>query len=98
MDFAETAGTSSRLRPLQRPRFSELFAYARSGDTVQISEMSRAVRGTRHLLGVCTQLPRPAHPRRRVLRHGPHRPPPAYRRTAVHGQAHGSDSCNAHTR
>ncbi len=30
--------------------------------------------------------PRSAHPRRRVLRDGPHRTPPAHRRAAVHGE------------
>ncbi len=35
--------------------------------------------------------PRAAHPRRRVLRDGPHRPPPAHRRTAVHREVHGAD-------
>src|SRR5688500_6863958 len=34
---------------------------------------------------------RPAYPRRGVLRDGPHRPPPAHRRTAVHGEVHGAD-------
>lgn len=38
--FEEQAGTSSRLHPLQRPKFSELLNYARPGDTVHISEMS----------------------------------------------------------
>ncbi|MGW8396241.1 recombinase family protein [Streptomyces lydicus] len=42
--FEEQAGTSSRLHPLQRPKFRELLTYARPGDTVHISEMPR----TRH--------------------------------------------------
>ncbi|MDX3233319.1 recombinase family protein [Streptomyces sp. ME19-01-6] len=50
--FEEQAGTSSRLHPLQRPQFDELLAYARSGDTVHISEMFRLVRGTGHILDV----------------------------------------------
>ncbi|MFE7459647.1 recombinase family protein [Streptomyces sp. NPDC057554] len=41
--FEEQVGTSSRLHPLERPKFSELLTYARRGDTVQISEMSRLV-------------------------------------------------------
>ncbi|GAA3919138.1 hypothetical protein GCM10023084_81790 [Streptomyces lacrimifluminis] len=36
--FEEDPGTSSRLHPLQRPKFSELLTYARPGDTVHISE------------------------------------------------------------
>ncbi|MGW2936125.1 recombinase family protein [Streptomyces sp. NPDC001156] len=50
--FEEDPGTSSRLHPLQRPRFSELLTYARPGDTVHISEMFRLVRGTGHILDV----------------------------------------------
>ncbi len=50
--FVEDAGTSSRLHPLQRPRFGELLAYARPGDVVYISEMFRLVRGTGHILDV----------------------------------------------
>ncbi|WP_404953521.1 recombinase family protein [Streptomyces sp. 147326] len=34
--FEEQAGTSSRLHPLERPRFGELLAYARPGDAVYI--------------------------------------------------------------
>jgi DNA invertase Pin-like site-specific DNA recombinase len=48
----EEAGTSSRLHPLQRPKFGELLAYARPGDIVHISEMFRLVRGTQHILDV----------------------------------------------
>ncbi|MBE1560010.1 DNA invertase Pin-like site-specific DNA recombinase [Nonomuraea africana] len=48
----EEAGTSSRLHPLQRPKFGELLTYARPGDTVHISEMFRLVRGTQHILDV----------------------------------------------
>ncbi|MEU4898916.1 recombinase family protein [Streptomyces sp. NPDC044780] len=48
----EDGGTSSRLHPLQRPKFGELLAYARPGDTVHISEMFRLVRGTGHILDV----------------------------------------------
>lgn len=50
--FEEQAGTSSRLHPLQRPKFRELLTYARPGDTVHISEMFRLVRGTQHILDV----------------------------------------------
>ncbi|MER6331935.1 recombinase family protein [Streptomyces sp. NPDC001034] len=50
--FEEDSGTSSRLHPLQRPKFRELLDYARPGDTVHISEMFRLVRGTSHILDV----------------------------------------------
>ncbi|GGQ13845.1 recombinase family protein [Streptosporangium pseudovulgare] len=50
--FEEQAGTSSRLHPLERPKFGELLTYARTGDTVHISEMFRLVRGTGHILDV----------------------------------------------
>ncbi|MEV6738445.1 recombinase family protein [Streptomyces sp. NPDC051104] len=50
--FEEDPGTSSRLHPLQRPKFRELLTYARPGDTVHISEMFRGVRGTGHILDV----------------------------------------------
>ncbi|MFJ2819135.1 recombinase family protein [Streptomyces sp. NPDC087294] len=50
--FEEQAGTSSRLHPLERPKFGELLTYARPGDTVHISEMFRLVRGTGHILDV----------------------------------------------
>ncbi|MFD0396885.1 recombinase family protein [Kitasatospora sp. NPDC127121] len=50
--FEEAPGTSSRLHPLQRPKFRELLTYARPGDTVHISEMFRLVRGTGHILDV----------------------------------------------
>ncbi|WP_249926159.1 recombinase family protein [Streptomyces aureocirculatus] len=50
--FEEDGGTSSRLHPLQRPKFSELLTYARPGDTVHISEMFRLVRDTGHILDV----------------------------------------------
>ncbi|MEU6394497.1 recombinase family protein [Streptomyces sp. NPDC046939] len=50
--------TSSRLHPLQRPKFGELLAYARPGDTVHISEMFRLVRGTGHILDVLDVLHR----------------------------------------
>ncbi|MEU5927099.1 recombinase family protein [Streptomyces antimycoticus] len=56
--FEEDAGTSSRLHPLQRPKFGELLAYARPGDTVHISEMFRLVRGTQHILDVLDVLHR----------------------------------------
>ncbi|MEU3092300.1 recombinase family protein [Streptomyces massasporeus] len=56
--FEEDAGTSSRLHPLQRPKFGELLAYARPGDTVHISEMFRLVRGTGHILDVLDVLHR----------------------------------------
>ena len=91
--FEEDPGTSSRLHPLQRPKFRELLTYARPGDTVHISEMFRLVRGTGHILDVLDVLHRDhlAYPRRRVLREGPHRPPPAHRRAAVHREVHGED-------
>ncbi|SCF91102.1 recombinase family protein [Streptomyces sp. Ncost-T10-10d] len=50
--FEEEPGTSSRLHPLERPKFGELLTYARPGDTVHISEMFRLVRGTGHILDV----------------------------------------------
>lgn len=50
--FEEDPGTSSRLHPLQRPKYGELLAYARPGDIVHISEMFRLVRGTGHILDV----------------------------------------------
>ncbi|MER7309916.1 recombinase family protein [Streptomyces griseoluteus] len=50
--FEEDGGTSSRLHPLQRPKFGEPLTYARPGDTVHISEMFRLVRGTGHILDV----------------------------------------------
>lgn len=56
--FEEEAGTSSRLHPLQRPKFGELLAYARPGDTVHISEMFRLVRGNQHILDVLDVLHR----------------------------------------
>ncbi|MEU5714513.1 recombinase family protein [Streptomyces sp. NPDC020403] len=56
--FEEEPGTSSRLHPLQRPKFRELLTYARPGDTVHISEMFRLVRGTRHILDVLDVLHR----------------------------------------
>ncbi|MCX4462381.1 recombinase family protein [Streptomyces sp. NBC_01728] len=56
--FEEDPGTSSRLHPLQRPKFCELLTYARPGDTVHISEMFRLVRGTGHILDVLDVLHR----------------------------------------
>ncbi|MFC8264065.1 recombinase family protein, partial [Streptomyces sp. NPDC057291] len=56
--FEEEPGTSSRLHPLQRPKFGELLTYARPGDTVHISEMFRLVRGTGHILDVLDVLHR----------------------------------------
>ncbi|KND30927.1 recombinase family protein [Streptomyces acidiscabies] len=56
--FEEDPGTSSRLHPLQRPKFGELLTYARPGDTVHISEMFRLVRGTQHILDVLDVLHR----------------------------------------
>ncbi|MFJ9023085.1 recombinase family protein [Streptomyces sp. NPDC102259] len=56
--FEEDPGTSSRLHPLQRPKFSELLTYARPGDTVHISEMFRLVRGNQHILDVLEVLHR----------------------------------------
>ncbi|MFD4944094.1 recombinase family protein [Streptomyces sp. NPDC058409] len=56
--FEEEAGTSSRLHPLQRPKFGKLLHYARPGDTVHISEMFRLVRGTGHILNVLDVLHR----------------------------------------
>lgn len=48
--FEEQAGTSSRLHPLERPKFGELLTYARPGDAVHISEMFRLLRGTGHIV------------------------------------------------
>ncbi|MFD7409743.1 recombinase family protein [Streptomyces sp. NPDC059866] len=56
--FEEDGGTSSRLHPLQRPKFRALLDYARPGDTVHISEMFRLVRGTGHILDVLDVLHR----------------------------------------
>ncbi|TKA12310.1 recombinase family protein [Actinacidiphila oryziradicis] len=56
--FEEESGTSSRLHPLQRPKFGELLVYARPGDTVHISEMFRLVRGTGHIIDVLDVLHR----------------------------------------
>lgn len=56
--FEEDPGTSSRLHPLQRPKFRELLTYARPGDTVHISEMFRLVRGAGHILDVLDVLHR----------------------------------------
>ncbi|MEU9327859.1 recombinase family protein [Streptomyces canus] len=56
--FKEDLGTSSRLHPLQRPKFGELLTYARPGDTVHISEMFRLVRGNQHILDVLEVLHR----------------------------------------
>ncbi|QCX74645.1 Putative DNA-invertase [Streptomyces sp. YIM 121038] len=56
--FEEEAGTSSRLHPLQRPKFGTLLEYARPGDTVHVSEMFRLVRGTVHILDVLDVLHR----------------------------------------
>jgi DNA invertase Pin-like site-specific DNA recombinase len=56
--FEEDPGTSSRLHPLQRPKFRELLTYARPGDIVHISEMFRLVRGTGHILDVLDVLHR----------------------------------------
>ncbi|MBT2427753.1 recombinase family protein [Streptomyces sp. ISL-112] len=56
--FEENPGTSSRLHPLERPKFGELPIYARPGDTVHISEMFRLVRGTGHILDVLDVLHR----------------------------------------
>ncbi|MEE1930909.1 recombinase family protein [Streptomyces sp. TRM 70351] len=56
--FEEEAGTSSRLHPLERPKFGDLLVYARPGDTVHISEMFRLVRGTGHILDVLDVLHR----------------------------------------
>ncbi|MFF3159338.1 recombinase family protein [Streptomyces sp. NPDC057910] len=44
--FEEQAGTSSRLHPFERPKFSELLTYARPGDTVHICSASYAAPGT----------------------------------------------------
>ncbi|MET8102162.1 recombinase family protein [Streptomyces sp. NPDC005236] len=56
--FEEDPGTSSRLHPLQRPKFGTLLTYARPGDTVHISEMFRLVRGNQHILDVLEVLHR----------------------------------------
>ncbi|MEU3430658.1 recombinase family protein [Streptomyces gardneri] len=56
--FEEQAGTSSRIHPIERPKFGELLAYARPGDTVHISEMYRLVRGTGRILDVLDVLHR----------------------------------------
>ncbi|MCI0383166.1 recombinase family protein [Streptomyces sp. CNQ085] len=62
--FEEDPGTSSRLQPLQRPKFGELLTYARPDDTVHVSKMFRLVRGNQHILDVLDTL----HRDRLVLR------------------------------
>ncbi|MFH8837257.1 recombinase family protein [Streptomyces sp. NPDC017868] len=56
--FEEDPGTSSRLHPLQRPKFREPLTYARPGDTLHISEMFHLVRGTGRILDVLDVLHR----------------------------------------
>ncbi|MGP3991782.1 recombinase family protein [Streptomyces sp. 3N207] len=56
--FEQDVGTSSRLHPLERPKFGELLTYGRPGDTVHIYEMFRLVRGTGHILDVLNVLHR----------------------------------------
>lgn len=56
--FEEDPGTSSRLHPLQHPKFGELLTYARPGDTVHISEVFRLVRGNQHILDLLEVLHR----------------------------------------
>ena len=80
--FEEQADTSSRLHPLQRPKFSELLTYARTGDTAHICEMFRLVRGTQHILDVLDVL----HRDRLALlerRASAARPPPTIRGNTV---------------
>lgn len=55
--FEEAPGTSSRLHPLQQPKFRELLTSARPGDTVHISGMFRLVRGTGHRMVRRSDLP-----------------------------------------
>lgn len=50
--FEEDPGTSSRLHPLQCPKFRELLTYARPGDTVHISEMC-GKEARRYRRGIC---------------------------------------------
>lgn len=50
--FLGGAGISSRLHPLQRPKFAELLVYARPGGAVHVSQMFRLVRGIGHIEGV----------------------------------------------
>ncbi|WP_233359325.1 recombinase family protein [Streptomyces sp. GMY02] len=56
--FEEHVDTSSRLHPLERPKFGVLLAYARLGDTVHISGMFRLERSTGHILDVLDVLHR----------------------------------------
>lgn len=56
--FEEEGGTSSRLHPLERPKFGKPLDYARPGDIVHICEMFRLVRGTGHILDVLDVLHR----------------------------------------
>ncbi|WP_432106302.1 recombinase family protein [Streptomyces sp. bgisy091] len=56
--FEEDPGTSSRLHPLQRPKFGKLLKHRRPGDTVHISEMFRLARGNQHILDVLDVLHR----------------------------------------
>jgi hypothetical protein len=97
--FEEEPKTSSRLHPLERPKFGELLTYARLGDTVHISEMFCPVRGTGHILDVLDVLHRDQVALRihdgaffamdLTARHP--RTPPPHRGTAVHREVHGAD-------
>ncbi|MFF8314550.1 recombinase family protein [Streptomyces lydicus] len=81
--FEEQAGTSSRLHPLQRPKFRELLTYARPGDTVHISEMFRLVRGTGHISTYSTSSTATASPcASTTARSPPWTSPPATRAPA----------------
>ncbi|MFB8383858.1 hypothetical protein [Streptomyces rubiginosohelvolus] len=56
--FEEAPGTSSRLHPLQRPKFGDLLTCARPGDPVHISEVFCLVRGNQHIFDILEVLHR----------------------------------------
>ena len=93
--FEEDPGTSSRLHPLQRPKFGELLDLRAAGrHRAHLRDVPPRARQPAHPRCARSPAPRPArpaHPRWRVLRHGPHRPPPAHGRAGVHREVHGAD-------
>ncbi len=76
-------------------KFGELLTYARPGapraHLRDVLPRARQPAHPRHPRSPAPRPAHPAHPRLRVLRDGPHRPPPAHRRAAVHREIHGAD-------